>query len=1221
MTSLPLDVHEVLEQEYEAIHGPLADKPPATYRPEDILDENWATKCLAACKIEGAPLAAINALVGTGAKIANLESSPAITECGREILARYNDDDTDKTPDVRRRIVDEALNGAVRPLRDVRLQWIYANLHDRPSDRARSALCISGGGIRSATFALGVIQGLAGAGVLEKFDFLSTVSGGGYIGSWLSSWSRRHQDGIKGVQGDLSRADTGRLSPAEEEAERQRPESKIGPEPQPLKHLRDYSNYLSPRLGLFSADTWTIAALYIRNLMLNLLVLVPVLAAFLAWPRFYAYLLQANQNDSLPFLGTLAALALAIGFGYLGAARPVRHGRESTSWRINTNTWFVGACIVPLTVAGFCLSVFWAEAATNKALLRGAIWWGVLCAAAMTLVPCAIYYYRFLGASFAERRQSAARAQKGQTLRKVLLEVLATVVGLATTAALFFLLATKLFPTPRLAVPDPLAAELAKRVLTPGPMAEIYVCLAVPLVLLVFFIQASIFVGLSSRWNEDNDREWWGRAGAWLLMVAAILGALAFIAVFGPVLLYRAPIILGSMGGAAGIAAALVGHSSKTPADDKQKKSSSSTASSALLGLTVPLFALVLLAAISLATTVLIQAIKDTDTDKQKLKDVTVAAQFGSTVASVTPGTQFEQKDELKLPLSSVEVARGVRHLQTVHATTGIELLAIAIAAAVAAFLSTFIGVNRFSMQGLYRNRLIRAYLGASRYNRDPDRFTGFDENDNLQMYELRPELLWPTSFDDPSKFVGQIANNRASGVEKTIWDGLDGKSQGKILAQMGGQGFDFSLISEVIAQVNVQIQTVDLLTGRENGSPVHMLKTNRKTLEQKFDSIKKLDGRHSPFHVVNTALNLVSGDNLAWQQRKAESFTVTPLHCGSVYLGYRDARLYGGDDGISLGTAVAVSGAAASPNQGYHSSLPLAFIMTLLNVRLGSWLGNPGLHGDSSFKSSSPHGNLETLYWEMTGNTNDRCPWIYLSDGGHFENLALYEMVLRRCRYIVVSDGGCDPKFNFDDLGNAIRKIRTDFGVPIEIKSRDMFPRPVPGEPLQSGSYVATATIRYSAIDPGAVDGTLIYLKPSVYDEDYLPRDVYNYAQTSETFPHESTSDQFFSESQFESYRALGRHVVDVICGNDGKKAAASFTNVAAFAKTVKARAEAIANMARENALGVAVSAGTGEIASAIHSLAARQPAGAVSHPPPPDASKPPMLRPTAPPEKPKTT
>jgi hypothetical protein len=525
-------------------------------------------------------------------------------------------------------------------------------------------------------------------------------------------------------------------------------------------------------------------------------------------------------------------------------------------------------------------------------------------------------------------------------------------------------------------------------------------------------------------------------------------------------------------------------------------------------------------------------------------------------------------------------------------------------------------------MQGMYRNRLIRAYLGASRYARDPDRFTGFDENDNLQMYELRPQLLWATSFDDPNAFVDQL---RAQGSEraKTLWAGLDADLRAKIEKhKRPNEAYAPSLIAGVLQWVNVMIQTRDLDTGEEDGSPVLMLKRNRDKLEETFPSLEKLGEHRQPFHVVNTALNVVSGDKLAWQQRMAASFTVTPLHCGSMYVGYRDARVYGGDDGISLGTAVAISGAAASPNQGYHSSVPLAFIMTLLNVRLGSWLGNPGLHGEGTFTRSNPRGNLETLFWEMSGNTNIRCPWVYLSDGGHFENLALYEMVLRRCRFIVVSDGGCDPDFNFEDLGNAIRKIRTDLGVPIDIKSRDMLPRPAPGKPLQSGSYIATATIRYSAMDPDAVDGTLVYLKPSVYDESFLPRDVYNYCQQSKDFPHESTSDQFFSESQFESYRALGRHVIDVICGNDAKReeqTGASFASVSAFAKDVRDRANAIANRARENALGVAVSAGTGEIASAIRGLG--ELSAATPPPPPPGGPKPPMLfAKDAPPER-KTT
>jgi hypothetical protein len=1184
MSTLPLDVHEVLEQEYEALHGRLDGMPEPPYGAEDLTDEEWAKGCLAKCKLPAEdPLATANAIIATGDNLRKLEDSPALTETGRRLLAMY--EDTERSPEIRRRIVDEALNGAVRRFRDVRLAALYAKIHAQPDAEARSAICLSGGGIRSATFALGVLQGLAGGGILSKFDFLSTVSGGGYIGSWLSSWSRRHRDGIKGVEDDLVRADTGRVA----EELRKRPESKIDPEPQPLRHLREYSNYLTPRLGLFSADGWTLAALYIRNLLLNLLVLVPVLAAILALPRLYANLLQGNQGDSVNLLGGITVAALAVGFGFLGLARPVEHGSGRWPW-LQTNAAFVFLCVLPLAVAGFGMTTFWAQASQNHALIGAAKGWGILAAVAMALVPCLVYYWRYIRTDFAERRQSPSRAKGNTTFRKFLIEALAAVVGLVTAAGLFYLAAAKIFPTPLLPVPNPNDGDLWHRILTPSPMAELYVCFSVPLVLIIFFVQASIFVGLSSRLNEDYDREWWGRAGAWLLLIGIAGGAVSFLSVFGPVLLYRAPIILGSLGGAAGIASALLGRSSKTPANGGEK-SQPSALTSALTGLAVPLFAVVLLAAISLGTTVLIQAVKGSES----LDKLIVDSQFGATINSLTPGTQYQRKDEMKASVASVEVERGVRHLKTVHSTGAAELGAIALVALVAMGLSAFIGVNRFSMQGLYRNRYIRAYLGASRYSRDPDRFTGFDENDNMQMYELRPQLLWGTSFTDPCAFVDQIREQKSE-LAKTLWYSLDADLRDKIQEQNAAhERYASSLISGVLQQVNVQMQTIDLETGEES-SPVEMLKKNRELLESTFPSIKKLGKSRQPFHVVNTTLNLVSGENLGWQQRKGASFTVSPLHSGSLYLGYRDTRVYGGDDGISLGTAVAISGAAASPNMGSNSSAPLAFIMTLLNVRLGSWLGNPGFHGEGSYKASSPRGNLVPLFWEMTGNTNERCPWVYLSDGGHFENLAMYEMVLRRCRTIVVSDGGCDPKFTFDDLGNAIRKIRIDLGVPIDIQSRDMFPRPAPGQPLESGSYVATAKIRYSAVDPGAPDGTLIYLKPSVYDEDYLPRDVYNYCQTSPDFPHESTADQWFSESQFESYRALGRHVIDVIGGNQHNQ----FACVADFADDVRARAEANASRAKVNPLGVAVSAGTGEIASVIRGL------GELSRavPPPPAAT-----------------
>ena len=1122
MTSLPLDVHQVLEQEYEAIEGKPYEKPPITYRDRDVIDKALAAKICNECEIKGDPLealSAINAIITTGDNLKNLKSSTQLGERWRTFIDGC---DASTPPEVRRRIVDEAFGGAMRRFRDVSLDALYGELH-KP-ENARSALCISGGGIRSATFALGVIQGLASAKILDQFQYLSSVSGGGYIGSWLSSWARRHPKGISGVQEDLAQADT-----ASGEKKRARPSSKINPEPQPLRHLRDYSNYLSPKLGFLSADTWTMAALYVRNLMLNLLVLVPVLAGVLAVPRIFANLIRGDVL-SVPALGVIAVAMLAIGFGYLGLARPVRHGRESDTSRFNTNSWFAGACVLPLSIAATAMTLYWAKASVHRELQADGRYWAKWAALAMTLVPCGVYYFRFFRTSFAERRQSAASGSNVRDFWKFATEFFGAVLGLATAFGLFWLIANKLFPLPYPDVPDVNAMKPLDRIGLGLPMGELYVCFAVPLTVLVFFVQASIFVGISSGFNEDGDREWWGRAGALLLMVAILGGGVFFISVFGPVLLYSAPILMGSTGAASGISAALLGYSAKTPANDSQKKEKGTGAaiSGVLLKLVVPLFAIVLLAAISLGTTALINlVIYDVDT-----KAVTMQAQFVAKYSKTTPENGYERKDETAaMPAASVEAARSYLHLNRVHNTDRIELIFIGIICGAGLLLSFFIGANRFSMHGLYRNRLIRAYLGASRYTRDPDRFTGFDENDNLQMYELRPELLWPNSFDDPCAFVALLAKNHGSGVAKTIWDNLDNGLRKKIEK---GKAPDRAVAAELIQVVNGLMQTIDLETGSKDGSPIELLKRNRERLEAL--GAKKLPDRRAPFHVVNTALNLVSGDNLAWQQRMAESFTISPLHCGSLYLGYRDARQYGGVDGISLGTAVTISGAAASPNMGYHSSVPMAFILTMLNVRLGSWLGNPGVAGDSTYQFANPRSNLESLFFELSGNTNDACPWVYLSDGGHFENLGLYEMVLRRCRFIVLTDGGCDPTFTFEDLGNAIRKIRTDLGVPIEIKKRDMFPRPKPGEPLKSGSYFAIATIGYSAIDKPqkegetVEDGILIYFKPSVYDEDYLPRDVYNYAQQSETFPHETTADQFFSESQFESYRALGRHVVDVL-------------------------------------------------------------------------------------------
>ncbi|MCE9535114.1 MAG: hypothetical protein K8R65_01730, partial [Nitrospirae bacterium] len=191
-------------------------------------------------------------------------------------------------------------------------------------------------------------------------------------------------------------------------------------------------------------------------------------------------------------------------------------------------------------------------------------------------------------------------------------------------------------------------------------------------------------------------------------------------------------------------------------------------------------------------------------------------------------------------------------------------------------------------------------------------------------------------------------------------------------------------------------------------------------------------------------------------------------------------------------------------------------------NVRLGWWLGNPGKAGQATYGRSCPEFSVGPLLAEAFGFTDDQKRYVYLSDGGHFENLGLYEMVQRRCQIIIVSDAGCDQQSWFSDLGNAIRKIRIDLGVEIEIDVDHLRQK---NGTHQSEWHHAIGAIRYDLVDPGAPKGLLIYLKPSLTGNE--PPDVQDYASHNPDFPHESTADQFFDESQFESYRKLGAHIV----------------------------------------------------------------------------------------------
>ena len=224
----------------------------------------------------------------------------------------------------------------------------------------------------------------------------------------------------------------------------------------------------------------------------------------------------------------------------------------------------------------------------------------------------------------------------------------------------------------------------------------------------------------------------------------------------------------------------------------------------------------------------------------------------------------------------------------------------------------------------------------------------------------------------------------------------------------------------------------------------------------------------------------------------------------------------------------MAISGAAVSPNQGYHSSPIVGLLLMLFNVRLGWWLGNPQA-GPRFYRREGPFLSIHPVLQELAGQTTDTGHYVYLSDGGHFENLGLYEMVRRRCHFILVSDAGADPSGTLEDLGNAVRKIWIDLGIRIEFDRIDVGPRQ---RPPVDGAYCALGQIHYP--EQGAKDGTLVYVKPGFHGSE--PPDIRSYAALHLDFPHESTADQWFSELQMESYRGLGYHIIGkMACGRGG--------------------------------------------------------------------------------------
>ena len=829
------------------------------------------------------------------------------------------------------------------PGSEARLHALHLLMHQRRP----AALCLSGGGIRSATFALGVLQALARVGIVGKLDYLSTVSGGGYIGGWLTTWFHREGRGAA-----LRGLDPAQASAMRGEAARD----------SPVDRLRATCRYLAPKGGLFSADVWTLLATIGRNLFLNWLVLLPLLAAVLLIPRLYMATVAVIEQDVMVPPGqaclspdaaplwllvvSLSLFAVAIAYVVMNFAGRGDHWPQGR---------FLSFVIAPTVAGATGLTLFWSaypcqpDERAALALSAG------LPAAGWLIIGALSRAFASKGTAAADR---GVRMSAG--LRTVTAALLAgPIIGFGT-----YWFARKYFY-----FGDPLGAS--------------YAVFGVPAILGLVLLSNATFLGIASRELSDAALEWWNRFAAWIA-IAATLWLTAGVLVF-----YMADLVEAVVQAAG--AALRLEHRTAAASFSVLIPFLSSLAGFASRGSGAPGRPSALRRAVqALALPLIILALLAT------VAWFNAWALRGFTAP--TPGEAAGLQDVLRFALVLL----------------GVGLL-----------VSRFVPENRFSLNGMYRQRLIRTFLGASHRERQPNAFTGFDPDDDLRIHELK-------------------------------------------------------------------------------------------------------DVR--PLQVVNATLNNVASTGVGRHERKAYPFTFSPLHVGSSELGYRRSSEYGSDGGshatgLSLGTALAVSGAAASPAMGIYSSKARAFLLTLANARLGMWFGNP--KDPVTWQRSDPTLGVGPLVRELLGLTSDVNPYVYLSDGGHFENLGLWSMVVRRCGVIIVSDGGCDPDYTFEDLSNAVRRIRVDLGIPIEFGALDLSRA---GQGV-SNPHGVLGTIRYSAVDgPGTPDGRLLYVKATLSGDE--PVDVRNFALQDPAFPHDSTGNQFFNEDRFESYRALGYHSIMALAG-----------------------------------------------------------------------------------------
>jgi predicted acylesterase/phospholipase RssA len=283
-----------------------------------------------------------------------------------------------------------------------------------------------------------------------------------------------------------------------------------------------------------------------------------------------------------------------------------------------------------------------------------------------------------------------------------------------------------------------------------------------------------------------------------------------------------------------------------------------------------------------------------------------------------------------------------------------------------------------------------------------------------------------------------------------------------------------------------------------------------------------------APYHLLNMTLNVPTSDNKELRGRASDFFMASRHFHGSPLTGYaRTEELERTDPYFDLGTTMAVSGAAVGTSMGWQTMPHLRFLMTLFNVRLGYWLQNPGKPARPRLLAGP---GPKYLFREMLGWMDENCPYVNLSDGGHIENLAVYELLRRRCKFIVCVDAGHEPGMQCADLIRLQRSAEIDLRIRMYFDTTDL----QIGPNGLSRAHAILVKIDYEPNPTKCEDGRggssqlgwMLYLKLAMTGVE--PAYVKDYKREKPDFPHESTGQQIYSEAQFEAYRALGECAAD---------------------------------------------------------------------------------------------